>query len=93
MALLQQNVPVKLMRITPDDATYGLAIIMVQWKKTDKIRNNKFEVRFRVLPESVIDTDFADLSEYKNVARLNKAIITKFNNRTEDDSMYEFTLL
>lgn len=93
MALLQQNVPVKLMRITPDDATYGLAIIMVQWKKTDKIRNNKFEVRFRVLPESVIDTDFADLSEYKNVSRLNKAIITKFNNRTEDDSMYEFSLL
>lgn len=90
-ALLNQNVPVKLLRITPDDATYGLAVIMVQWKKNEYIKNNKFEVRFKVLSEDAIKTTLLDLSEYKNVARLNKAIVTKFNNR-EDDSVYEYTL-
>jgi hypothetical protein len=91
-ALLNQNVPVKLLRVTPDDSTYGLAVIMVQWKKNEYIKNNKFEVRFKVLTEDAIKATLLDLSEYKNVARLNKAIVTKFNNR-EDDSVFEYNLL
>ena len=93
-ALLNQNVPVKLLRITPDDATYGLAVIMVQWKKTEEIKNNKFEVRFKVLTEDAIRSTITDLSEYKNVSRLNKAIVTKFNNpQKNDESICEYVLL
>ena len=91
MALLQQNVPVKLMRITPDDATYGIAVIMVQWKKLEEIRNNKFEVRFNVLSEDKINSTLTDLSEYKNVARLNKALVNRLNN-ADDDSVCDFIL-
>ena len=94
MALLQQNVPVKLMRITPDDATYSVAVIMIQWKKKEYIKNNKFEVRYRILPEAVINAYFGDLSEYKNVTRLNKAIVAKFNTPTaNDDTLKEYILL
>jgi hypothetical protein len=94
MALLQQNVPVKLMRITPDDATYAVAVIMIQWKKKEYIKNNKFEVRYRILPEAAINAYFGDLSEYKNVARLNKAIVAKFNTpKANDDTLKEYILL
>ena len=93
MALLQQNVPVKLMRVTPDDATYSVAVIMVQWKKTEEITDNKFEVRFKTITEDAIRTVFSDLNEYKNVSRLNKALITRFNNRTDDDSVCDFILV
>ena len=94
MALLQQNVPVKLMRITPDDATYSVAVIMIQWKKKEYIKNNKFEVRYRILPEAVINAYFGDLSEYKNVTRLNKAIVAKFNTpKANDDTLKEYILL
>ena len=93
MALLKQNVPVKLMRITPDDATYSVAVIMVQWKKAEYIKNNKFEVRFKLLSEDAILTSVTDLSEYKNVSRLNKALVTRLNNNVNANDVSEFTLL
>ena len=87
MALLQQNVPVKLLRVTPDDATYGVGVIQIQWKtNTKEIEGSEggvrksLQVRFKVVTEDEFDEANIDLSEYKNIDRLNKAIVSRLSN-------------
>ena len=78
-SILSQKAPVKFMRITPEDATYAFACIVVQWRvdETDK----KFHVRFKTkeLPETI------QLNKFQNTSRLNAALI-KSINATEVDS-------
>jgi hypothetical protein len=78
MALLRQNVPVKLLRVTPDDATYAVAAILVQWRVDDD--RKKFEVRFKIATETQISSAISDLSAYKNTNRLHNALVKYLKN-------------
>lgn len=78
-SLINQNVPVKFMRVTPDDAAYGSAIITVQWRVDTE--DNKIHVRFKNAnwPASL------DRSRFKNTSRINDALITALNGTVSED--------
>ena len=70
MALLNQGGPVKMLRVTPDDATYAYSIITVEWRwdSTD----NKMHVRYNS------ERFDGNVVGYKNKERLNAAIVKAF---------------
>ena len=78
-SLISQNAPVKFMRVTPDDATYGAAIIVIQWREDPD--DNKIHVRFKNAewPASI------SRSRFKNTARVNDALVSALKS----DSIYE----
>ena len=78
-SLIAQNAPVKFMRVTPDDATYGAAIIVIQWREDPD--DNKIHVRFKNAewPASI------SRSRFKNTARVNDALVSALKS----DSIYE----
>lgn len=78
-SLINQNAPVKFMRVTPDDATYGAAIIVIQWR--EDFDDNKIHVRFKNAewPASI------SRSRFKNTARVNDALVSALKS----DSIYE----
>ena len=83
-SLLSQNVPIKFMRVTPDDATYAFSCILVQWRwdADDK----KIHVRFKQSSDVYSNNGLPDgvtLARFKNPARLNAKLVTEFS----DDNM------
>ena len=91
-ALLAQDAPVKFMRVTPDDATYAFSCLIMEWRwdTTD----NKMHVRFKTsedpsisaydgLPAGLV------LSNFKNPARLNAALVNGFKkDNVQDGAAY-----
>lgn len=78
-SLISQNASVKFMRVTPDDATYGAAIIVMQWR--EDLDDNKIHVRFKNAewPASI------SRSRFKNTSRVNDALVSALKS----DSIYE----
>lgn len=76
-SLLDQNAPIKFMRVTPEDSTYAFSCLLVQWRWDV----NMMHVRFKTtsgegnsgLPAGVVHSSF------KNIDRLNSVLV----NRTE----------
>ena len=76
-SLLSQNAPIKFMRVTPEDSTYAFSCLLIQWRWDG---NSMMHVRFKTtsdngnngLPPGVI------LSSFKNVDRLNAALVNGF---------------
>ena len=68
-SLIEQGAPVKLLRVTPDDACYAYACIAIEWRwnTTDQ----KMEVRFNTGKLA----DERSLSNFANRDRLNAAIV------------------
>lgn len=79
-ALIAQDVPIKFMRITPNDATYAFSCLLMQWRWDDD--DHKMYVRYKTtsgngsqgLPPGVI------LSNFKNVKKLNEALVKGFKS-------------
>lgn len=74
-SLINQGAPVRLLRITPEDAEYGFSVILVQWRVDDN--DQQLHVRFKT-PDS--KPDEIVVSQYKNTDRLNKALVKKYKN-------------
>ena len=77
MDLINQQVPVQFMRITPPDATYAAVSLVVQWRQDPT--DNSLHVRFKV-------KDWAESiprDNFKNTARLNEALIKGFYGTEE----------
>ena len=79
-ALINQNVPVKFMRVTPEDSTYAFSCLLIQWRWD----GNNMHVRFKTtssnanngLPAGIVHSSF------KNPARLNAALVRGFSSKT-----------
>ena len=71
-SLIKQGGPVRLMRVTPDDATYAVSSLVVQWRIDGT--DNKLHVRFKAKewPEEL------QRELFKNTARVNEALIKYF---------------
>ena len=89
-ALIAQDVPIKFMRITPNDATYAFSCLLMQWRWDDD--DHKMYVRYKTtsgngsqgLPPGVI------LSNFKNVKKLNEALVKGFkSNEVVDPSILD----
>ena len=85
-SLLSQDVPVKFMRVTPDDATYAFSCLLMEWRWSTSDRT--MHVRFKTtedepnggLPGGMV------LSSFKNPARLNAALVKGFYQNNVDGS-------
>lgn len=78
-SLIRQGSPVRFMRVTPDDAAYGAAIVAIQWRiDTD---DGKLHVRFKNAnwPASL------DRTRFKNTDRINDALISALNGTISED--------
>jgi len=81
-ALLAQDVPIKFMRVTPEDSTYAFSCLLIQWKWD----GTTMHVRFKTtegngnngLPAGVVHANF------KNTKRLNNALVAAFKQDSID---------
>ena len=76
-SLINQNAPVKLIRITPDDAQYGIVTIYIEWMKNPKTGN--LEIRLVQAQVDDIISSGINLAAYKNSERLAKATFSKLS--------------
>lgn len=84
-SLISQNVPVKFMRVTPEDSTYGFSCLLIQWKWD--VVSNTMHVRFKTtsemgnngLPAGEIH------SRFKNPQRLHAKLVKAFSVDSQDD--------
>lgn len=85
-SLIAQNVPVKFMRITPQNSTYAFSCLLIQWKWDES--NRVMRVRFKTseteeeysegLPIGVIHSNF------KNPSRFNDSLVKNFKEDDKD---------
>lgn len=78
-SLINQGSPVRFMRVTPDDAAYGAAIISIQWRIDPD--DGKLHVRFKNAqwPASL------DRTRFKNTDRINEALVSALNDNIQED--------
>ena len=80
-SLINQGGPVRFMRVTPEDSTYAVSSLVVQWRIDGT--DNKLHVRFKVKewPEDM------QRDRFKNTARVNEALVKYFKvDNAETDS-------
>lgn len=73
-SLIEQGAPVRLMRVTPEGSTYGIACVVVQWYWNDL--DDKMHVRFKIKDVSGLNIQF---DRFKNTEKLNAALIRNVN--------------
>ena len=78
VSLINQGGPVKLMRVTPDDATYAYSIVTIEWRKDST--DNMIHVRYNT-ERFVVDRALAN---FANRDRLNAAIVKSLANASSD---------
>ena len=78
LSLIEQGGPVRLMRVTPDDATYAVSTLIIQWRIDGT--DNKLHVRFKTKgwPEDII------ANRFKNTDRVNEALNKYYKNDTAE---------
>lgn len=85
-SLINQGSPVRFMRVTPEDSTYAVSSLVVQWRIDGT--DNKLHVRFKTKewPEDI------QRDRFKNTARVNEALIKYFKiDNAETDSQGTWT--
>ena len=79
-SLINQGVPVKLLRITPPDAAYGVSVIYYEWRVTNDGDAQALEARFRQATLDDLTIAGINLSAYKNTERLANALFMRLKN-------------
>lgn len=79
MSLINQNVPVQLLRVTPDGSTYAVSVLLIQWREDSA--SKKFHVRFK---EGTLPADLI-LERFKNKERLHNQLVKSFANDSITD--------
>jgi hypothetical protein len=86
-ALINQGVPVRLLRVTAEDATYAFNCILVEWRYDDT--TGIFHVRFRLSSNTESSTGLPPdirLDAYKTTDKLNNALVRGWKNDEVVDS-------
>lgn len=78
VSLINQGGPVKLMRVTPDDATYAYSIITIEWRKDST--DNTIHVRYNT-ERFMVDRALAN---FANRDRLNAAIVQSYADASSE---------
>ena len=80
-ALVEQGVPVRLLRVTPEDASYAFNCILIEWKLDQN--TNIFHVRFKLSTDTESSTGLpanVKLNAYKTPDKLNAALVKGWKN-------------
>lgn len=76
-SLINQGVPVKLLRITPEGSTYGVSVVYFDWRI---INGTTMEARLTQAVEDDLAVAGINLSAYTNPERLAKALFARLKN-------------
>ena len=76
-SLINQGVPVKLLRITPEGSTYGVSVVYFDWRI---INGTTMEARLAQAVEDDLAVAGINLSAYTNPERLAKALFARLKN-------------
>jgi hypothetical protein len=90
-SLLRQNVPVRLLRVTPTDAKFAVAVLYIEWKISDD--GKTVEVRLQEADESDLTTTAIDLSAFANTERLAKATFSRLSKSSKDNNGWKREVL
>ena len=84
-SLLSQNVPIKFMRVTPQNSTYAFSCLLIQWK-WDTL-NKVMRVRFKTSEEEYINGLPAGIihSNFKNPTRFNDSLVKNLRDDERED--------
>lgn len=95
-SLINQGVPVKLLRVTPSDATYAISILYYDWRRNGK----NIEARLRCADSEDLVTNGINLASYQNTERLANAIFTRLkkdnlesDDYSSEDSWHRYVLM
>ena len=72
-SLIRQGAPVRLLRVTPEDAAYGIVVLYIEWRTN----GNDIEVRLNKASLEDLIAESIDLSAYANPDRVAKATFSK----------------
>jgi len=86
-SLISQGVPVKLIRVTPSDATYGIVVIFIDWRIINTKDDKVVEIRLNQAPVENITSAAIDISSFANTERLAKMTFTRLAKDTLDDPL------
>lgn len=79
-SLIRQGVPVRLLRVTPDDAAYGIVVLYIEWRTN----GNDMEVRLNKASLDDLIAEGIDLAAYANPDRVAKATFSKLASTSVD---------
>lgn len=81
-SLLSQNVPIKFMRVTPEDSTYAFSCLLMQWRWDGDMMHVRFctsdDSMNNGLPTGVIHSNF------KNTQKLHNTLVNSFKTDFSD---------
>ena len=84
LSLINQNAPVKLLRVTPDDAKYAVAVLYLDWRiTTDAYGTDTLETRLNVADLGDLAGRGIYLHNYQNPERLANATFSKLPKDVE----------
>lgn len=90
-ALLRQNAPVRLLRVTPTDAKFAVAVLYIEWRVSND--GKTIEVRLEEADETDLTTTAIDLSAFANTERLAKATFSRLPKTGEDNNGWQREVL
>ena len=81
--LINQNVPIKMLRVTPDEATYAFSCLLVQWRI---VNGRILDVRYKTTDGDANDGIPAGkiLRNFKNPRRLHEAFVNNTPTTVDD---------
>lgn len=80
-SLINQGVPVKLLRVAPPGATYAISVLYYDWRK----QGNSIEARLRSADAEDLVTSGINLASYQNTDRLARAIFIRLKKDSLDN--------
>lgn len=80
MSLVSQNVPVRMLRVTPEGSSYAFSCIVAQWYIEDDDGIKRLNIRFLVRDgKSEEISNISNIERYKNTTRLYNKLVDIYN--------------
>ena len=86
-SLIEQNAPVKLLRVTPPDAAFATALLYIEWKSlTDDSNNNNLEIRFQYATSDEFTNLGMDMTKFTSSESIAKTAFSKLSKTPKENN-------
>lgn len=79
--VVRQNAPVRLLRVTPEDATYAFNAVFVEWQEEE----NSFNVRFNELNKTDLEELGFEFNKFTSQKNLNDQLVKFYAKKTYEE--------
>lgn len=86
-SLIEQNAPVKLLRVTPPDAAFATALLYIEWKSSsDDSNNNNLEIRFQYATSDEFTNLGMDMTKFASSESIAKTAFSKLSKTPKENN-------